>query len=1262
MRRSMIRLSGMIVLLPAMAWGQFNYTENFTGTTTNNQWYFFGGACLTAGSNTSLSIPGYIPSCATLRQSGNYYNTYIPGSSSPTGNVFDTTVEPLLGGNTGSLPDSPSVGGALRLTNGTSTGTYPQGLYQKGGIVSNFSFPLQVQGIKVSFTTETYDIGHGSGFNPYGEVNYDGADGLSFFLQDASQSPDLGALGGALSYSCSDADQDYSTRPTNSGPAVTQGYTRGFDGLNGGFLGVGIDEFGNFLNGSVYTAANGAQTVEKYPAYGSCGPNGNAPNNGTCANIPTSSYGYDTTSTGVGWLPNIVGIRGPGSTAFYSLYTNYMKTSTVHYYPSSLTDAQRTYAVQQACVSGVIWDYSGVTANSAFNTGVTTTNPGNAAQKVRNEWGATAVTPAITLSNYPLIAYRQLPLNPTDSSKSLLIANENATVRGTVTPVTASNAGIPITYDLTITPSGLLSLSYSYNGGAFQPVITGQNILGSIPSGSLPANVRFGFAASEGGQPNTHEVMCFQAVPAVTSSSSAGVNLKQTAQLETGSQVYFAKYDPTTWAGSLTSQNLTTDANGMVSISSTVNWDASCVLTGGACATTGATSGVAQGINSPSRTILSWNGSTGIPLSFSNLSTAEQAAINTGDSGDTSTTQTYRLQYLRGDRSQEQNSQGVGLYRARASVLGDIIDSGPTWVGAPSQTYPLTWKDYLYFTQSNPENSGQTYTAFIAAEQSRLNVVYVGANDGLMHGFRTGAYPTTTTYDSSTNDGKEVLAYMPAYTVNTIQQTTTSLDYSSPQYGHHFDIDQSPGTGDLFYGGKWHTWLVGGLGPGGSAIYALDITDASNFSEGNAANVVLGEWSYSSATGSANFTCAAATANASTSAPNCGNNLGNTYGIPQIRRFHNGQWGVVIGNGFGSATGDAGIFLMMVDATSGARTFYYLSTGTSGTGNGIAYATPADLDGDHIVDYIYAGDLKGNVWRFDVTGLSAQTWSVQSTPLFTTPANQPITSKLVVAAIPSTPSTRVLVEFGTGQLTQFTNSSAATYSTTQQSLYGIWDYNLGAFDAFNSVQYGYLPSSGFTAPSALSGTSQLQQQTIVSNSSTTDYRTVSSNPICWADTAACSATREYGWYLELPHGYANPTDQNLPTAAVSTAQATPVVYEQVIYNPVLADGAFLVNTTIPATTSYSSCLQTPTGGWTMGINPATGGGFAKTFFNGTTTANGTQPSVNGLALNGTGSVSLVTNKTGTYLVTQTTSGTGTVVQVNPPAGTSGSRITWTEKR
>ncbi len=71
---------------------------------------------------------------------------------------------------------------------------------------------------------------------------------------------------------------------------------------------------------------------------------------------------------------------------------------------------------------------------------------------------------------------------------------------------------------------------------------------------------------------------------------------------------------------------------------------------------------------------------------------------------------------------------------------------------------------------------------------------------------------------------------MPNAVVQTIHNgSDASLDYASPQYAHNFYVDAPPGTGELFYRGTWHTWLVGGLGPGGSAIFALDVTDPNAF-------------------------------------------------------------------------------------------------------------------------------------------------------------------------------------------------------------------------------------------------------------------------------------------------------------------------------------------------------------------------------------------------------------------------------------------------
>jgi type IV pilus assembly protein PilY1 len=883
------------------------------------------------------------------------------------------------------------------------------------------------------------------------------------------------------------------------------------------------------------------------------------------------------------------------------------------------------------------------------------------------------------LSNYAVIpgAYSILPATQ-------LIANESATVR---------SQAIPITYNVKVTTTGLLSFSYSYNGGPNLNVITSQDITagGTIP---IPANVRFGFAGSTGGSTNIHEIMCFQATPTNTAQSSAGLNQKQTAKVQVGTQVYFAFYNPQSLAGSLTSQYLDQDPANLnnLTIDPGITWDASCVLTGAAAGQCDAPNGpagaiTAQAWTNPGRTMLTWSGTQGIPFEWGSLTPAEQAALDAGDSNATTPPPFpySRLNYLRGNRGDEQTPTSSttfsGVFRDRTSVLGDIIDSSPTWVGPPSAPYPATWVDALNPT-GDPmnENSGQTYAVFASSApggfQTRTNVVYAGANDGFLHGFRSGSYDSGNNYIKANNDGLEVLAYMPRHVERNIQTATGTppvynsvSNYSDPQYGHKFDVDAPPGTGDIFYGGTWHSWLVGGLGAGGSSIYALDITDPDgSFSEANAANVVKGDWN--------NFTLTCVNIPAG-----CGNNLGNTYGVPQIRRFHNGNWGAVFGNGFGSATGDAGIYVMLVDQT-GAITFYYLSTGAAG-GNGIAYTTPADLDGDHIVDYVYAGDLLGNVWRFDLTSTNPTNWAATPNAIFTTPAGQPITSKLIVASVASTANPRVLIEFGTGQITPMTNYSAAQYSTSTQALYGIWDWNMAAWNAKSTAQYAALPNGPVAAPAlpavplaAISGTSRLLQQTITSTSTATaantgtDYRTVSSAPVCWADTAGCTAG-QFGWYLQLVSGNAYPVDPAVPQTGNPAYAANPVVYEQIIFSPVLESGAFIVNTTIPPANSAIMCFSSQASGYTMAINPATGGAFVNSFFddgahnflnvNSTATGNINEP-VSGIALGGTGSASIVVAGTQSYLITQTVAGVGAIEAVNPPGGTKGSRLTWIQKR
>lgn len=1166
-------------VVPA-ARAQSTYTENFTGTTTTNSWYFLNGACLTMG--TAAASTAANPACAGLAY---YINKGDPN---------------LIGGNTGTLPDTGS--GALRFTNKFN---------ENGAILSNFNFPLSTQGLAVSFTTVTYDGNSGG-------TGGDGADGISFFLQDATYPADVGAFGGSLGYTCSNANNDGTLR--------SNGNQRGYDGLAGGYIGLGIDEYGNFLNPG------------------------------------------DNTATGPGYQWNRIGMRGPGNISWSSLNAAYPTQ-----YPNTLSISQKASAVQYACSTGRFQNWS---------------NPAS----------VVAFVPATPLLDYAYI---------NGASKVLLatqkIANEAATGG------TTRGAAIPITYNLKILPSGtttnptaLLSLAYSYNGGALQNVITNQDITagGTIP---VPDNVRFGFAGSTGGASNVHEIMCFQATPTNVSQSSAGLNQKQTAKVQVGTQVYFAFYNPSTLAGSLTSQYLDQDPNNAnnLSIDPTINWDGSCNLTGaaaGACDTpNGPTGAIAAQAWDTGRTILSWNDSTraGIPFQWASLSANQQAKLNSGDGVVTVPATVYpnnnqsRLKYLRGQRSEEQTPTSsttfTGALRARTSVLGDIIDSSPTWVGPPTAPYPDAWVDSLYATGVTiPENLGQTYSIYAGSGttgyQTRTNVVYAGANDGMLHAFRSGSYNSANVYQTTNNDGREVLAYVPGYIVNTIQSATNvAANYSDPQYGHHFDVDAPPGTGDLFYSGTWHTWLVGGLGQGGNAIYALDITNPDNtalnnsFSEGNASRIVIGEWNYSTSTtvsGGVTTTTNTSTLTCTNVATGCAVNLGKTYGVPQIRRFHNGLWGAVFGNGYRSATGDAGIFIMLVD-TSGNVTFRYLSTGTgtlaSPSTDGIYYTTPADLDADHIVDYVYAGDLLGNIWRFDLTDKNDANWAVVTNPVYKTSSSQPITTKVIVASVAGNPNPHVLIEFGTGQQTPITNSAAAGYATAQQALYGVWDWNMSTWNGISSSQYASKSSA-----SQQQGTSNLVHQSIqittaaTSAGTGTDYRTVSSLPVCYADTSGCTS---YGWYLNLKYGNAYSPDPAVPQTGNAQYAGNPVVYEQVIFNPVLQSGAFIVNTTIPPANSPTMCFSSGAAGWTMALNPATGGAFTNSFFGdsnhnflNTLDSNGGTVPVSGLALSGTGSASIVVSGTQNYLITQTVSGVGAIEAVNPPGGTKGSRLTWIERR
>ena len=1281
-RNSLFSLLATVAALgaPFAAQAQTSISEDFTQTSTQNSWWFFNGACLTASTlagqeptvTSGVGSGGQVPGCTTIATT--YYNK--------------SSGEHLVGGITltNTTPD-PAGQGALRFTNG-----FPYGYSENGGIVFATPFPTG-QGVSITFKTVTY-LGDSGG------AGGDGADGMSFYLMDATQlntatitgvgsgnGNGLGSWGGSLAYTCS-----------NSNPP--------FNGLIGGYLGLGIDEYGNFLNGSVNTLGESGTTASG-----------------------------DNTASGGGYQPGRIGIRGAGNLAWATLNGAYGGSSnpgnSKPYYPNSLatscqinggsysastglcsgnpTDAMQ--AVQNTCSTGTLWNYSNV--NNPQNVGATSlTNSVNT--------GAPTATPAIA----PILDYTAQPSGYVVLPTGTKIANEAATLR---------SAATPIFYALQISQAGLLSLSYSINGGAYTSVIKSQNI--TTANGPLPANFLFGFAGSTGGSSNIHEILCFKANPANSASASAGVSEKQSAKVETGTQVYFAYYNPSAdWTGRVTASSLGFDAYGNVTISPTANWDADCVLTGVLATGTCASTGVAGPITAEaptSRAVLTWNGTTGIPFEYASLTAAQKTTLTAGDvsgsqcNASTAYATTDRVSYLRGDRSCEISTTGVGLFRRRESVLADIIDSSPAWVGPPIAPYTAAWVDRINSADPLPENgsSAQSYPAFNTAEQTRLNVVYVGSDDGLVHGFRTGSFATNGTFNTTGNDGEEVLAYMPGAVVQTIHSSNSTLDYSNSQYGHNFFVDATPATGDVFYGNQWHTLLVGGLGPGGNlpvtftlvpsgssatltsgfagatgtylvtfsdnetraatftsnstsvtwsggltgsapaltvnavaaigAIYALDVTNPStaNFAESNAASLVIGEWT------PATISCF------NNTPANCGKNLGNTYGTPLLRRLHDGKWAVIFGNGIGSSTGDAGIFVMTINPNTAAKTFYYLSThtGSVASPNGIAYPTAADLDGDHITDYVYAGDIQGNVWRFDLTSGTETNWALTAGPVFKTPAGQPITTSIVVAS--GAPTTgmqaQIMLLFGTGEKFPLTALNPASYASAVQSLYGVWDWNLTAWNTLSgNATYAAMTAAATGLSSSNNyavGPTNLQQQVVTINTTTQDRDISSTATVCWAGQTGCTgAAAKFGWYINLPGAQ-----------------------EQVIYSPELVSQALTVNSIVPAPNNPTSCATVTDTGFTYVLNALTGAPFNEVFLppseaaNPTVSGNAayTDPNAIGLMTNATGSSFITSNTSGTqYLVYETNQTgangalTGGTLGLNLPPNTTGRRLSWVERR
>lgn len=305
--------------------------------------------------------------------------------------------------------------------------------------------------------------------------------------------------------------------------------------------------------------------------------------------------------------------------------------------------------------------------------------------------------------------------------------------------------------------------------------------------------------------------------------------------------------------------------------------------------------------------------------------------------------------------------------RSNEAPAGTKLRARATTLGAIQQSTLLYWK--------------------YADGTKRL---YVGANDGMLHAL-----------DAAT--GKEVFAYIPSMLMPKLK------NLAADPFGHTSFVDGALAMANVLVGSSVKTLLVGALGAGGQGLFMLDVTDPTATSENTAAAKI--KWEITPA--STGFS-----------------NLGYTYSAPKLARLNNGAAAVIVGNGYAS-TGSGRSTLLLIDADTGALIREIdTGSGSAGSPGGLSSPTLVDSNDDGKVDLVYAGDIDGKLWRFD---LSASTPAGYTATLVHTTA--PVRAITVAPVVTPHPNGGRMVMFGTGRML----SAGDATDTASDSVYGIWD-------------------------------------------------------------------------------------------------------------------------------------------------------------------------------------------------------------------------------
>jgi type IV pilus assembly protein PilY1 len=425
-------------------------------------------------------------------------------------------------------------------------------------------------------------------------------------------------------------------------------------------------------------------------------------------------------------------------------------------------------------------------------------------------------------------------------------------------------------------------------------------------------------------------------------------------------------------------------------------------------------------------TYQSWNTSSNaaVTLAYGNFSASQQTALS--QSLPTGISGSDLVEWSKGT-----NKTGL---KVRSVLLGDIINS-PLVLASPSD-------------KTASDLSGDTtYTTYLTTKAANMNSsLVVNANDGFVNVINAA-------------NGTRRYAYMPSSVLPSLRLI------ADPAYingvSHKFLVDGQVGVYDAQINSAWKTLAIGGTGAGGKTFYALQLFDAS------AGNVLNALWEDS----------APATANTA----NAFNDLGYAYARPEVARLADGRWAAFIANGYGSNSGVAALYVLDVRDGSLIKKIVIDSTETT---NGLS-SVKLKVNSSNVVQAAYGGDLKGRLWKFDLSATSTDSWGVafSGKPLFTTAggATQPITAQPLLADN-SLGGKQIFV--GTGKF----NETADKTNKDLQAFYSVWDADGG---------------SGQLTVSSL----QAQAVTGVFSGSTGQFITTSQNDTTYPG--------EKGWYLPL---------------------------------------------------------------------------------------------------------------------------------------------------